>query len=198
MWQVVCCVLSSGKNMILISIDINLVYMVENVDCSADASDYLDTSIFNSPSPWINSNTINQVLLSREDHYDKHELEKSYIKTIVRILYCSTVHCGVFRCKMWLCVAGVAGVARLWRIHPNHLLLARGSDHQDRQVPQRQLLVAGHPDVHSAAGRGEMRRFREQSQEQPGQDVARHQDFGRVHQLFTQSSSRRQRPKLPD
>ncbi|XP_063711869.1 uncharacterized protein LOC134840107 [Symsagittifera roscoffensis] len=48
-----------------------------------NVSDHLDESIFNSPSPWINSNTINQVLLSREDHYNKHELEKSYIKTIV-------------------------------------------------------------------------------------------------------------------
>ncbi|XP_075253439.1 uncharacterized protein LOC142345326 [Convolutriloba macropyga] len=50
---------------------------------SESAAEYLDDSIFNSPSPWINSNTINQVLLSREDHYNKHKLERSYIKTIV-------------------------------------------------------------------------------------------------------------------
>jgi len=61
---------------------INLVKNVAKAGVGTTVN-YLDGNVFNSPSPWINSNTINQVLLSREDHYNKHELEKSYIKTIV-------------------------------------------------------------------------------------------------------------------
>ncbi|XP_063712172.1 uncharacterized protein LOC134840340 [Symsagittifera roscoffensis] len=43
----------------------------------------LDETVLSSPSPWINSNTINQVLLSREEHYKTGKLENTYIKTSV-------------------------------------------------------------------------------------------------------------------